>query len=150
MGFFKKFLASFFGAGYSPIAPGTAGSALAAIIIWLAVPTQSIWYIVAVLALIPIAAMLCGVGEKFWNEKDANKITIDEAIGMAITYAFIPKDRRLFVAGFLLFRLYDVLKIPPAGAAEKIKGGWGVLLDDVVVGIYANIGLWIIKYFAGI
>ncbi|MCD6417433.1 phosphatidylglycerophosphatase A [bacterium] len=148
MKFFVKIISTFFGMGYSPIASGTAGSALAAAIIWFFLPTQSYWYIAGIIIIIPLAAPFCGVGEKFWHKEDARKIVLDEAVGMAITYAYIQKDWRLFLAGFFLFRLYDIVKIPPAGAAEKIKGGWGVLLDDVVVGIYANIGLWIIKYFA--
>ncbi len=150
MRIFTKIIATFFGMGYSPLASGTAGSALAAVIIWFFLPTQSYWYIAGVLVFIPLAAPFCGVGEKFWKVEDSRKIVLDEAVGMAITYAYIQKDWRLFLVGFFLFRLYDIIKIPPAGAAEKIKGGWGVLLDDVVVGIYANIGLWIVIYFAKI
>ena len=150
MRFIQKLLATFFGAGYSPIASGTLGSAFAAILIWFLLPTQSPWYIVGVLVAIPVTAPFCAVGEKLWGQKDARKIVLDEAVGMAITYLYMPKDWRLFLAGFFMFRLYDIVKIPPAGAAENIKGGWGVLLDDVIVGIYANVGLWIIRYFTGI
>ncbi|MCD6594681.1 phosphatidylglycerophosphatase A [bacterium] len=142
----KKIIATFLGAGYSPIASGTVGSFFAAVLIWF-LPTQSIWYVMSLIVLLPIAAYFCSFGEKFWNKEDASQIVFDEVIGMGITYAWMPKDWRIFVVGFFLFRIYDILKIPPANAAEKIKGGWGVLLDDVVVGIYANIGLWILRYF---
>ena len=142
----KKILATFFGVGYCPVASGTAGSFAAAILIWFLVPTQSIWFIAIVILTVPIAAFFCGVGEKFWNKADSGHIVLDEVIGMAITYMWMPKDWRIFLIGFLLFRFYDITKIPPAGAAEKIKGGWGVLLDDVVAGIYANIGLWIVGF----
>ncbi len=141
-----KIFATFFGTGYSPVAPGTAGSLAAAVLIWFFIPTQSPYFVGATLLLIPLAAYFCGFGEKFWGKTDAGHIVLDEAVGMAITYFWMPKDPVIFGLGFLIFRAYDILKIPPAGAAEKIKGGWGVLLDDVVVGIYANIALWIIRY----
>ncbi len=147
MRIFQKAIATFFGAGYAPIASGTVGSFFAAVLIWFLIPTQSIWYAISLIILLPIGAYFCGFGEKFWNKEDASQIVFDEVIGMGITYLWMPKDWRIFVVGFLLFRAYDILKIPPASAAEKIKGGWGVLLDDVVVGIYANIGLWILRYF---
>jgi len=150
MKLFQKLLATFFGAGYSPIASGTLGSALAAALIWFLLPTQTPWYAIGTFAAAIIFVPICGVGEKLWAEKDSRKIVLDEAVGMAITYIYIPKDWRLFLAGFFMFRLYDIVKIPPAGAAEKLKNGWGVMMDDVIVGIYANIGLWIIWYIAGI
>ncbi|RKZ32545.1 phosphatidylglycerophosphatase A [bacterium] len=142
-----KLIATFLGTGYSPIASGTVASMVSALLIWLFIPTQSIWYIPIVIFLIPVSHFFCGVGTKFWGKTDASQIVLDEVVGMAITYMLIPKDLLLFVVGFFLFRVYDIFKIPPAGAAEKIKGGWGVLLDDVVAGIYANIGLWILHYF---
>ncbi len=146
MRFIEKVIATFFGAGYSPIASGTVGSLVAAVVIWFLIPTQSPYFVAGTLILIPVAAHFCGVGEKFWGKTDSGHIVLDEVMGMAITYFWMPKNIYIFAAGFLLFRAYDILKIPPAGAAEKIKGGWGVLLDDVIVGIYANIGLWILRY----
>jgi len=145
--FFEKLIATFFGVGFSPIAPGTASSAITAIIIWFFIPTQSIYYIVAIIILIPISAYFCGVGKKFWGKTDDGKIVLDEFIGMAIAFIWIPKNIYIFVIGFFLFRFFDIFKIFPAGRAEKIKGGWGVLLDDVIVGIYTNIILLCIKFF---
>ena len=148
--FLVKLLTTFFGTGYFPIAPGSAGSLAAAAIIWFLIPNNSIHYIIIIFILIPIVAWLCGHGKDFWGKTDARKIVIDEALGMAITYIWIPKKIPLFLIGFLLFRLYDIVKIPPASRAEKIPGGWGVLLDDVISGIYANIGLWILILLTGV
>ena len=138
---------TFLGTGYAPIASGTVASALAAAIIWFLLPTQSPFYIIGAILAIPVAMPFCAVGEKFWNKEDARQIVLDEAVGMALTYALMPKDWRIFAIGFVMFRIYDVVKIPPAGRAEKIRGGWGVILDDVICGIYANAGLWIVRWF---
>jgi len=59
---------------------------------------------------------------------------------------FVPKDVKYFVGAFLLFRLFDIIKPPPARRMENLKGGWGVTLDDVIAGIYANLSLHLILY----
>jgi phosphatidylglycerophosphatase A len=71
---------------------------------------------------------------------------IDEACGMAISLLFVPKEIKWYVIAFFLFRLFDIVKPPPARGVEKLKVGWGVTLDDVVAGIYANVTLHIIYY----
>lgn len=146
--FLIKSISTFLGTGYSPLASGTLASALCALLIWFLVPSaQSPIYPLIVFTSAGLAIPFCSIGEKFWSKTDDRHIVIDEAVGQAITYIWMPHDWRLFVIGFLLFRLYDVVKIPPAGRAQRIKGGLGVLLDDVIAGIYANIGLWIARYF---
>lgn len=141
-----KLFATFFGLGYFSFASGSVGSAGAALLVWFILPTKSPWYVLGTVLAIPVAGVLCGGGERLFGKTDAKQIVLDEAVGTAITYIGMPKDWRLFALGFFLFRLYDVVKIPPAGAAERLGGGWGVLLDDVVSGVYANIGLWIARY----
>lgn len=149
--FLVKSIATFLGTGYFPVASGTVASALCSIIIWFFVSsTQSPFYLLGLFLLAIISIPFCSIGDKFWGKTDDRHIVIDEAVGQAITYLWIPHDWRLFLVGFFLFRFYDIIKIPPAGRAEKIKGGLGVLLDDVVAGIYANIGLWIMRYFLGV
>lgn len=138
-----KLISTLFFAGYSPIAPGTVGSLIALAIIWLLIPT--FFYI-----LLPISAGLffisvwsAGRAEEFFG-KDGSPIVIDEVTGMAISLVFVSKDVKSFVGAFLLFRLFDIVKLPPARQMERLKGGWGVTLDDVIAGIYANLSLHLI------
>lgn len=84
-------------------------------------------------------------GEEIFG-KDGRQIVIDEATGMSISLVFVPKEVGWYVIAFLLFRIFDIVKPPPAREMEKLKGGWGVTLDDVVAGIYANVSLHIIYY----
>ncbi|MFP4458350.1 MAG: phosphatidylglycerophosphatase A [Candidatus Zixiibacteriota bacterium] len=150
---FWKTLASVFGAGYSPVASGTVGSFLTYIIlaiIFAADPdfTVSLWYILVVIALMPIGAIICQKGEDIWGH-DSGKIVFDELVGMFITFVFVPVNLFTLFGGFLLFRIFDIIKVPPGRTIdEKMPGGWGVLLDDVMAGIYANLVLQIIVKFA--
>jgi phosphatidylglycerophosphatase A len=141
-----KLISTLFFAGYFPIAPGTVGSLIALAIIWFLIPT--FFYI-----LLPISAGLfflsvwsAGRAEEFFG-KDGSPIVIDEVTGMAISLVFVSKDVKSFVGAFLLFRLFDIVKLPPAGQMERLKGGWGVTLDDVIAGIYANLSLHLILCF---
>lgn len=86
-------------------------------------------------------------GEEIFG-KDGRQIVIDEVTGMAISLLFVPKETESYVIAFLLFRFFDVVKPPPARAAEELRGGWGVTLDDVIAGVYANVSLHMI-YFVG-
>jgi len=66
---------------------------------------------------------------------------------MVVSLLFVSKDIKSFVGAFLLFRLFDIVKPPPARRMERLKGGWGVTLDDVIAGVYANLSLHLILYF---
>jgi phosphatidylglycerophosphatase A len=140
-----KLVATLFGAGYFPVAPGTFGSLVALVIIWFLFP--DFYHI-----LIPIAAGLFFLS--VWSAsraeevfgKDGSPIVIDEVTGMVISLVFVPHQLEYFGAAFLLFRFYDIVKLPPARSMEKLKGGWGVTLDDVMAGIYANLSLHLILY----
>lgn len=132
-------VATLFGIGYVPLIPGTAAS-LVAVIIFLVIKSNLWFFIITVSSLI-FAFSLSGDAEKIFKQKDSKKIVIDDFSGMLITFLFIPHDIRFIVCGFFLFRMLDVLKIPPANIIEKYKGSLGVVGDDVVAGIYANIFL---------
>jgi phosphatidylglycerophosphatase A len=93
---------------------------------------------------------LSGDAEKILKQKDSKRIVIDDFAGMLITYLFIPYDIRFVVCGFFLFRMFDVLKIPPANKIEKCKGALGVVGDDVVAGVYANIVLQLTRILLNI
>jgi phosphatidylglycerophosphatase A len=88
------------------------------------------------------------VVEEIEGAKDPGKITIDEISGMTVTMALIPATPVMLLAGFLIFRLFDITKPFPANIADrKIKGGLGVMLDDVVAGVYANICLQLLRAY---
>jgi phosphatidylglycerophosphatase A len=130
-------IASGLGSGYSPIAPGTAGSLLAAIIWWLVPP---LWGIrTSLLAIFLVLGVWSATeAEKKWGH-DNGKIVIDEIAGMWISLLFLPKLWVVFLISFLLFRAMDIIKPLGARQIQKLPGGWGVVADDVLAGIYANI-----------
>jgi phosphatidylglycerophosphatase A len=140
-----KLVATFFGAGYSPIAPGTCGSLIALVIIWFLIPAFFYILIPISIGLILISVWSATRAEEFFG-KDGSPIVIDEVAGMVISLIFVSKDLKLFGLAFLLFRFFDIVKLPPGRAMERIKGGWGVTLDDVAAGIYANISLHLIIF----
>ncbi len=79
---------------------------------------------------------------EIWRIKDPHPIVIDEIVGMWIALLFVPPGVAYFVAAFLLFRLFDIIKPTPARQAELLKGGWGIMLDDVFAGIYAGAAVY--------
>lgn len=85
-----------------------------------------------------ISAYAAGAAETFMGH-DSRKIVIDEWAGMFISLILVPLSITSYLIAFFWFRLFDVLKLPPASQAEKLPGGWGVTMDDVVAGIQANI-----------
>ncbi|MEA2063298.1 MAG: phosphatidylglycerophosphatase A [Gemmatimonadota bacterium] len=139
MKFFAKVLASGFGAGFSPVAPGTAGSALAVVIIFFCAPW---WSTVPALALTAVTFLIgtacCSVAEKDWGH-DSGRMVIDEIAGMFLAMAFFPVEPGTLAAVFFLFRLFDIIKPPPASNAENLPSGWGVMTDDLIAGAYAAV-----------
>lgn len=140
------------GAGLLPYAPGTAGSAVgvAAVVaiahLPLAQPWQSVMVgaVVVVLGALGIAAATRA--EKFFERKDPGQVVIDEVVGQMLTLAAWPAAPwPWLLAGFLLFRAFDVLKPYPARRVENAPGGWGIMLDDVVAGIYGLAVLTILE-----
>jgi phosphatidylglycerophosphatase A len=163
--------ATAFGLGYMPVAPGTWGSAGGVAIYWgvqkllgaSAEPydiyfRDSYWVIapfhVALLAslLLLIGISLIGVwaagrAEKYFGVKDPGSVVIDEVSGQLLTYtlaAAAPNWKYLLV-GFILFRVLDTWKPFPARRAELLPGGWGIMADDWVAGIYGAAGLWLAR-----
>lgn len=128
--------------GYAPFASGTFGSLVGLPIVYLLSNTH--WYTATVL----VAAFIIGsvwvahLAEQQLNAKDPECIVIDEVAGMCVAMLYIPLTLTTGLAGFFLFRLFDVIKPPPVRQMEKmLKGGWGVVMDDVVAGVMANISL---------
>lgn len=141
-----KFLASGAYLGYSPWVPGTVGS-LGGVLVYLALvhwnfgPVFSAaWIIILIMGSIWVAER----AEKIFGGKDPGKVVIDEVAGMAVTLYQIPFSWKWVAAGFVLFRILDVVKPFPARQCERLKGGLGIVLDDVVSGFYAWLLLWAI------
>jgi phosphatidylglycerophosphatase A len=139
---------TFFSAGYFPVAPGTFASLITLAIIWFLIPPLFYILLPVGIGLLFLSVWLATRGEEFFG-KDGSPIVIDEVAGMVISLVFVSKDVRSFAGAFLLFRLFDIIKPPPARSMEKLKGGWGVTLDDVIAGIYTNLSLHLILYLAG-
>ncbi len=145
-GFIWKLLASFFGIGLSPVAPGTVASAVAFAILWF-VPTSHWGYWLAIIALALLGVIVSSRAEKYWGH-DPSKIVVDEVAGSMVSVLLVPRGIWLWIIAFFAFRVYDILKLPPARTAEKrLPHGWGVMVDDIIAGIYALILVQIVNYF---
>jgi phosphatidylglycerophosphatase A len=143
---FILLLASTFGAGYVPTAPGTAGT-LVAIPIFLVLSSIPFpLYELTILTFFFFASWISGEAERCWERKDDPRIVIDEIMGYLITMLWLPRTILFIILGFFLFRFFDIVKPPPIRLLEKVKGGYGVVLDDVLAGVYSNIILQIISY----
>jgi phosphatidylglycerophosphatase A len=142
------FLATGFFVGKFPFAPGTFGSLLAIPICFILSKTESYFSIIFISVFILLSIFLAGKTEKIIGEKDPGIVVIDEIAGMILTLLFIPFNFITIITGFILFRIFDILKPFPIGYIDKnLKGGAGIVLDDVVAGIFANIALRLILIF---
>ena len=141
------FLATGFGAGFSPVIPGTIGTLVAIPIELLLSSIQSPVYELTLITFFFLSSWSSDKAQAHWNRKDDRRIVIDEMMGYLVTMFWIPKTTFFVSIGFFLFRLFDVIKPPPIRRLEGLKGGFGVVLDDVMAGIYANIILQIISHF---
>lgn len=131
-----------FGSGLSPVAPGTVGT-LAAIPFYLLLSQLSLaMYSVATAVSLVLGVIVCGRTGKVLGVHDHGAIVWDEFVGFFITMLFAPVSVLTVVLGFVLFRLFDILKPWPACVIDtRIKGGLGVMLDDVIAGLYAMLVL---------
>ena len=136
--FFEKLLGSGFYTGYMPFASGTFGSLAGLMIYYIPGFGKPVILIPAI-----IIFMFYGiyVGSKFEKEygKDPAECTIDEVVGMWISLLLLPKNVYISIFAFLIWRAFDITKPSPARQAEKLKGGLGIMMDDVIAGIYSNI-----------
>ena len=141
------FIATFGYVGYFPIAPGTAGSLAAlplyAAVRWAGTPAVELVTIVAVLA---VGIWASSGTERALNRKDPGPVVIDEVLGMLVTLAFIPAGWSAALAGFVLFRVFDVIKPYPANRLERFHGGFGIMADDAMAGVYANAALRLLMW----
>lgn len=146
-------IATGFGSGYWPWGPGTAGSALATII-WCVYAYNIENYNITLLITLCLAIIFTLLSirpinrlEHFWGE-DPRKVVVDEMVGVWITLLAVPETKEWYyvLAAFLLFRIFDIIK--PLGCRwldKNIHGGWGVMLDDILAGVYGGIVLLVLS-----
>lgn len=129
-------------AGYTPVAPGTFGTLLAIPLCYLLSRLGLVHGILFLGLFTGFAVWMSGEAEKVFKKKDSSLIVIDEIAGLLVTLFLIPWNVKSVVIGFFLFRLMDIAKPFPIRRLEtKLPGGWGVVGDDILAGIYANVAL---------
>ncbi|QQR79440.1 MAG: phosphatidylglycerophosphatase A [Deltaproteobacteria bacterium] len=134
-----------FGSGFAPFASGTWGSLVGLVFYVLFKDFSSSLYAVTLLGVFAISVWSAEIAEEHFGKKDPGEIVVDEIIGQLVSLAFLPFSWKMTIAGFLLFRLFDILKpFPARWFQDHLKGGWGVVMDDVMAGIYANLVLQIL------
>jgi phosphatidylglycerophosphatase A len=139
-------IATVLGVGYVPFAPGTFGSA-AGLLLWWLLPPSAVVQAIVILALFAIGAWSGSVAEGHFNKTDPGPVVVDEVMGMLITLFLNPVGWLGAIAAFLVFRVADVIKPFPANRLEALHGGIGVMADDGMAAVYANVvvrlGLWV-------
>ncbi len=143
---FKVLLFTAFYSGYSPIAPGTAGTLVGMLIYfieYLIFGAASLnVHLVLVLVMIYPSIKLGDAGEKYFGEKDPSPVVLDEVMGYWISVLFHPFNWKIAIIAFFVFRIFDIIKPYPARTLENLKGGLGIMLDDYVAGLYTNFFLF--------
>lgn len=137
--------------GHVPAAPGTAGS-LVGVALAATIETLAPLHAVVGLAALAVVIYACGVwaagrAERFYHATDPSAVVIDEVAGQIVVFLARPvAGWPVWLAGFVLFRILDVIKPFPAGRAERLPGGWGIMTDDVVAGAYGAVLLYILAF----
>ena len=129
-------------AGYSPVAPGTAGSVVGLLLLvgvrFLGTSTIEFGVLVGVVA---VGVWASSVGERHAGQKDPGIVVIDEVAGMLLTLFWLPLTLSTAIVGFLMFRLFDITKPFPVRVAERLPGGMGIMADDLIAAVYASIAV---------
>jgi phosphatidylglycerophosphatase A len=124
------------GTGWAPLAPGTVASALTLLVLWL-VPFSRAGLVLFFVAVTLIGTWAADHAERALGSKDPGAIVIDEVAGMTLSVLVLPLTIPVLAVAFVLFRIFDVVKPPPARQAQALPGGAGVMVDDLIAGLYA-------------
>jgi phosphatidylglycerophosphatase A len=133
-------IATSFGVGYAPFAPGTFGSA-AGLLLWAILPASAVAQVAAVIAVLAVGIWSAELTERRVGATDPGIVVVDEVLGMVVTLALVPVGWGGAIVGFVLFRAFDVIKPYPANRFERLHGGLGIMLDDAMAGVYSNLAL---------
>ena len=147
--FLIRSFATVLGVGYLPAAPGTWATAVGVVIAY-CLGNNLPAYTILLLVLLILGIMTTGIIEKQMNQKDPGIVVIDEVVGVMIALWGLPLIWPVMICGFFLFRAFDMFKIYPINKLEAQPGGWGIMLDDCMAGVYTNIILRIALRCAGL
>src|SRR5262249_41856267 len=146
-------LATGLGSGFFPLAPATFASALVTLVVWLVVPVSPVVEGLVALALVPVAVWSAHQAEKRLGH-DAHPIVVDEVLGQWIALWAVPRSALWMGAGFLLFRFFDIATLRGVYRLQSLAGGWGIVADDALAGVYARLVLgaliWIVPLLRGV
>lgn len=138
------------GLGYARFAPGTWGTLPGFLLVALVHTMPNLVAQGAILAALGLIAVpIASWGERFFQKKDPSPVVIDEIVSLPLTCAFAPMSLTYLGIGFVLNRIMDILKPPPARQAQALPAGWGIVVDDLVSGLYAGLALLLLHRFAG-
>ena len=145
----RVLVATVLGVGRAPLAPGTWGSLPGLALAWALGAFLGPWSLAAALVLVAAAGTWAAEGAaRHFGTPDPGPVVVDEVAGQMLTLLFVPPTWQALLAGFLLFRFFDILKPFPARALERLPGGAGIMADDLAAGIYGNLVLQAAIHFA--
>ena len=141
------FLATGCYVGYSPLIPGTTGTLVAIPIYFFLSRLSPLYYMAILLGSIYIAIWASDGAEVLLQSRDCRHIVIDEMVGFLVAMFMVPPTLRNILLGFFLFRAFDIIKpFPIRALEEKVRGGYGVVLDDIVAGVYTNLVIHVLRF----
>ena len=139
-----RIIATAGGAGYSPIAPGTCGTAVAVPLVWATASLPLVGFAVLSVVVTVVGIWAASRSDEYWGTHDSGRIVIDEVAGYMVTMLFVDRgDLALLLCGFVIFRFFDIVKPPPVRwLDDNLPGGTGVVLDDIGAGVYGCAALY--------
>lgn len=135
---FCKVVSSVFYIGYFPVAPGSMGS-FAALFLYFFIKDSPLFMGLSIFICLMLGFLTSGRAEDLFGGKDSSEIIIDEFTGMLISLYLLPATMGYVVSAFLLFRFFDIVKPRPINLLENLDGGIGIMADDIMAGVYANL-----------
>jgi len=143
-------LATGMGLGYSPFASGTVGSLPGFLLVWIFSQMHPAIQVPIIACAFFAGVMISQAALQWFDEKDPGAITIDEIVSLPVTFFLIPLTPLTLIVGFILNRFLDIVKPPPAYQSQSLSGGWGIMTDDMISGIYSNLLMHLFLLFVPI
>lgn len=140
-------IATAFGTGYAPGAPGTLGAAVGLVWHFATRHWSPAAQLTSLMALVLVGIWAAGVAARHAGREDPGHVVVDEVAGQAITLVLLPVGPMGAVAGFILFRFFDIFKPWPVRQFERLPGGWGIMADDVMAGVYGWVALRLVMFW---
>ena len=136
------------GVGWAPVAPGTVASVVTVLVLWL-VPFSQAGVFVFLIAVTVIGTWAAEHAERALGVKDPGAIVIDEVAGMTLSVLVVPPTPLVLALAFVFFRVFDIVKPFPANVSQRLTGGVGVMIDDLIAGVYALASLAALRFVIG-